>query len=168
MRRALHFLATSFVCLLSLLYLFYGNVFKENHKHFRQPQPLPTVKLKAEKEDFIPKMHKRIENFDLAEVVIYKGLGVDFLPNFKNPCWYEYTDGKQVSETYYDYDKPAAAIQRSKRMEEKSFRLRCLPYFFLIGQPKCGTTDLFQRITQHPDVIPPIMKGPHWWTRRKY
>ena len=39
-----------------------------------------------------------------------------FQPQFKNPCWHD---------------------------ENKL--LRCLPYFYLIGAPKCGTTDLYNK-----------------------
>lgn len=28
----------------------------------------------------------------------------------------------------------------------------CLPYAIILGQPKCGTSDLFERIKAHPDV----------------
>lgn len=51
-----------------------------------------------------------------------------FLSGFKNPCWYK-TD---------DYD----GVQN----------LICLPYAYILGQPKCGTSDLFERLKSHPDV----------------
>ncbi|KAG7165948.1 Carbohydrate sulfotransferase 15-like [Homarus americanus] len=57
---------------------------------------------------------------------------------------------------------------RYRYKKQSDVILRCLPYFFLIGQPKCATTDVFQRINIHPDVIEPMVKGPHWWTRRRY
>ena len=31
--------------------------------------------------------------------------------------------------------------------------LACLPYFYLVGFPKCGTTDLYWRLGQHPDIV---------------
>ncbi|KAI8519241.1 hypothetical protein Bbelb_024980 [Branchiostoma belcheri] len=43
---------------------------------------------------------------------------------------------------------------------------RCLPYFYIIGMPKCGTTDLYNRISKHPDVAPG-RKEPHWWAKSK-
>ncbi|XP_035685752.1 carbohydrate sulfotransferase 15-like [Branchiostoma floridae] len=33
-----------------------------------------------------------------------------------------------------------------------------------MGINKCGTTDLYNRITQHPDVVPASKKEPKWWT----
>lgn len=47
-------------------------------------------------------------------------------------------------------------------------RFRCLPYFYIIGQPKCGTTDLFDRLRFHPDVRLALLKEPHWWSRKRF
>ena len=51
--------------------------------------------------------------------------GEGFDKKFKNPCWH---DGSR-----------------------KSFE--CLPYAYLLGQPKSGTSDLFERIHEHSDVM---------------
>ncbi|KAL8609182.1 hypothetical protein ACOMHN_062422 [Nucella lapillus] len=63
----------------------------------------------------------------------------DFLPDYRNPCWRHPQTGD----------------------------LRCLPYFFLAGFPKCGTTDMYQRIVAHPLVVH-LLKEPHWFTRRRF
>ncbi|XP_076468967.1 carbohydrate sulfotransferase 15-like [Babylonia areolata] len=60
-----------------------------------------------------------------------------YLPNSKNPCW---------------------------RHED---RVLCVPYFFLIGVSKSGTTDLFSRLTSHPEVIRSL-KETHFFDRRRY
>ena len=61
-----------------------------------------------------------------------------FLNNSKSPCWYE------------------------------GSKLRCVPYFFMVGVFKCGTTDLFRRITRHPEVLMGL-KEIHWFTKlRKF
>ncbi|KAK7471388.1 hypothetical protein BaRGS_00035940 [Batillaria attramentaria] len=59
-----------------------------------------------------------------------------FFNNFRNPCWYE---------------------------ENSSLGMSCLPYFYLAGFPKCGTTDLWNRICMHPDVARPAHKEPGWF-----
>ncbi|XP_076110659.1 carbohydrate sulfotransferase 15-like [Mytilus galloprovincialis] len=46
--------------------------------------------------------------------------------------------------------------------------LRCLPYFLVIGFPKCGTTDLFERMKHHPEFIPSKMKELHWLSRYRF
>ncbi|XP_011682709.1 carbohydrate sulfotransferase 15 [Strongylocentrotus purpuratus] len=61
-----------------------------------------------------------------------------FLDNFKNPCWVR--DGAE---------------------------LNCLPYFYVIGMFKCGTTDIWSKIVDHPDVVD-VPKEPHWWGPRRH
>ncbi|XP_076455667.1 carbohydrate sulfotransferase 15-like [Babylonia areolata] len=43
----------------------------------------------------------------------------------------------------------------------------CVPYFFLIGVSKSGTSDLFFRLTSHPHVIS-TSKELHFFDRRRY
>ena len=47
-------------------------------------------------------------------------------------------------------------------------RLCCLPYVYILGQPKCGTTDLFIRIVSHPSVAEPPRKEVRWFTRGEF
>ncbi|KAJ8028302.1 Carbohydrate sulfotransferase 15 [Holothuria leucospilota] len=42
--------------------------------------------------------------------------------------------------------------------------LSCLPYFFLAGMPKSGTTDIWGKLIQHPQILNSV-KEPHWWSR---
>ncbi|XP_067676202.1 carbohydrate sulfotransferase 15-like [Haliotis asinina] len=69
-----------------------------------------------------------------------------YLPNFKNPCWYAEENGK--------------------------FRLKCVPYYHLLGVCKSGTTDLAFRIRAHEDVLPCNdclgEKETFYWCRRRY
>ena len=44
--------------------------------------------------------------------------------------------------------------------------LRCMPYFYLAGFQKCGTSDLYLRILRHPDIEDSSgVKEPHFWKR---
>ncbi|XP_045181994.2 uncharacterized protein LOC123540782 isoform X2 [Mercenaria mercenaria] len=64
-----------------------------------------------------------------------------FLPDFRNPCWY----------------------QRGS--------LRCLPYFHIIGVCKTGTTDLFERLSHHPQILKNngiLGKETWYWTWQRY
>ena len=61
-----------------------------------------------------------------------------FNTSYRNPCWYN------NSELY------------------------CLPYFFVAGFPKCGTTDLFAKLAWHPDISASYIKEIHWWTRTRF
>ncbi|XP_021362965.1 carbohydrate sulfotransferase 15-like [Mizuhopecten yessoensis] len=38
----------------------------------------------------------------------------------------------------------------------------------LIGTPKSGSTDLYKRIIDHPDVLSCAAKEPHWWARQQH
>lgn len=70
-----------------------------------------------------------------------------FLSNFKNPCWYEFTGNNSNN------------------------RLRCLPYFHIIGVCKSGTTDLFNRLVQHPQIVKNrgLMSKETWfWSWHRY
>ncbi|XP_076468882.1 carbohydrate sulfotransferase 15-like [Babylonia areolata] len=64
----------------------------------------------------------------------------DFIPESKNPCWYP-EDGSQML---------------------------CVPYFYVAGVAKCGTTDLFKRVRFHPDIMEGELKEYHWWDRLRY
>ncbi|XP_072040798.1 carbohydrate sulfotransferase 15-like [Amphiura filiformis] len=59
-----------------------------------------------------------------------------FLPDYKNPC----------------------VLEKEK--------IRCLPYFYLIGAPKSGTTDLWWNIVRHPSVVRRVKEG-SWWTNEE-
>ncbi|XP_071812902.1 carbohydrate sulfotransferase 15-like isoform X2 [Apostichopus japonicus] len=61
----------------------------------------------------------------------------NFSSEFRNPCWYEGTE------------------------------LQCVPYFYQLGSFKCGTTDVWDKLVQHPDVLP-VAKEPHWWAWRRF
>ncbi|XP_071171896.1 carbohydrate sulfotransferase 15-like [Mytilus edulis] len=74
-----------------------------------------------------------------------------FFKNYKNPCFYRnvtYLGGKELK-------MPMLAI-------------RCLPYFFIIGMPKSGTTDVWHGLEQHPGVAIKHGKEPMYFTRRRY
>uniref|UniRef100_A0A7S0N6V6 Sulfotransferase n=1 Tax=Chlamydomonas leiostraca TaxID=1034604 RepID=A0A7S0N6V6_9CHLO len=81
--------------------------------------------------------HKHLPNWE--EVRRAAGDTWDELPqaynaSFKNPCWYN-----------------------------KSGQVKCLPYFQILGVSKCGTTDLYHRLSKHPQMFESLNKGPHWW-----
>jgi N-acetylgalactosamine 4-sulfate 6-O-sulfotransferase len=41
-----------------------------------------------------------------------------------------------------------------------------LPFAHVLGVSKCGTTDLYSRLSRHPNVLPSANKGPHFWDER--
>lgn len=46
-----------------------------------------------------------------------------------------------------------------------------MPYFQVIGMDKCGSTDLFDRIALHPEVLKNkgvLEKETMWWSWKRY
>ena len=41
--------------------------------------------------------------------------------------------------------------------------MACLPSFYVLGLPKCGTTALFEALALHPAAAPPPEKESHFW-----
>ncbi|XP_043911951.1 carbohydrate sulfotransferase 15 isoform X2 [Protopterus annectens] len=121
---------------------------------------------------------------DLAaqEPHIFSVIPKEFLPYSRNPCWFEEYKESLKTDPYKRNSYPLYSKQFRTTFEylRKAFwnhlihennthyRLRCLPYFYIIGQPKCGTTDLFERLRIHPQVRFSTIKEPHWWTRKRY
>lgn len=105
-----------------------------------------------------------------------------FLPGMRNPCWYEAYTGNITSDPYRTnlyarYSRRFRTVFQHLRntfqehlfhRDGNLYRMRCLPYFYIIGQPKCGTTDLYDRLRLHPDVKFTTFKEPHWWTRKRF
>ena len=86
-----------------------------------------------------------------------------FSEELKNPCW------PRNSSDNFTIDKLEEEITsnstESQLVGETSRRLFCLPYFFLAGFPKCGTTSIHNTLKRHPQIIAPVIKEPHWWAR---
>jgi len=61
----------------------------------------------------------------------------------KNPCWYENDD-------------------------DESKHVECLPYAYILGQPKCGTSNLYEHLKKHPEIIMPRRKEVRWFTRGEF
>lgn len=73
-----------------------------------------------------------------------------FEDNYKNPCFY---DSCHLLGTNWLH------------------KLRCLPYFHVLGIDKSGSTDLFSRIVQHPQILGndgEINKETMWWSWKRY
>ncbi|XP_035462208.2 carbohydrate sulfotransferase 15 [Scophthalmus maximus] len=140
------------------------------------------VKIIRHKLDYAPR--KLPDEKDVIEMDshLFSVIPRHFLPSLKSPCWYEEFSGEASTNPYRGNhftprSKSFKAVCDHLRIDfhhhlyhrdGKQFRVRCLPYFYIIGQPKCGTTDLFQRLLLHPEVKFNTMKEPHWWTRKRF
>ena len=109
-----------------------------------------------------------------------------FLPNFKNPCFWEkyhptghdpYSNspyappiGKTIQydpwghTAYYRKARERFSSHLTKTEDGKLQRIRCLPYFYLISTPKSGTTTLWNQLVKHEQVNMRIgIKENAWW-----
>ena len=96
----------------------------------------------------------------------------DSLPGYKNPCWISKIDSDSVynrnARSPWKFHKQLGQVY-DERMRKDGFRwrMRCFPYFMLIGVSKCGTTDLFARIRMHPEIFGPTVKEIRFWNRQR-
>ena len=106
--------------------------------------------------------------------VVYFQPHPPYLPNFRNPCWREELNMEQIYNTEYLLAGKGFMNRRLKedaRIFTRRFnrgipwRLRCLPYFYIGGFVKAGTTELFHNIRKHPMVPQKNQKEIHWWSR---
>ena len=61
-----------------------------------------------------------------------------FDERFKNPCWVKDSGGGD---------------NKNSAKDSRSSELVCLPYAYILGQPKSGTSDLYERLKGHADIM---------------
>ncbi|XP_052762534.1 carbohydrate sulfotransferase 15-like [Mya arenaria] len=88
--------------------------------------------------------HIAAKKFPLIHLDLMKMEPFTFLEEYKNPCY---------------------AVEQT---EDRKLPLQCIPYFYLIGAPKSGTTDLFRRLIKHREISEYVVKEPHWLTRKRF
>ena len=113
-----------------------------------------------------------------------------FLNSFKNPCWRgDSTVSRAINEREAAMSKKRRKSLRRKGVKEGDhhgrgrgleraaaypsetdgdFSLHCLPYAYVLGQPKCGTSDLFERLKMHHEIRMPDRKEVRWFTRGEF
>ena len=94
----------------------------------------------------------------------------NFSQDMKNPCWHSnLTLGTSLRAALLFGLRGAKQLFRFAtglfQLRGGSRELYCLPYFFIAGFPKSGTTTLHEALQQHPKIAPPSTKEPHWWAR---
>ncbi len=102
--------------------------------------------------------------------VLQSIIPANFSQDIKNPCWYSnLTMGTSLRAALLFGSHGAKQLFRFAtglfRMRGGSRELYCLPYFFIAGFPKSGTTTLHEALQEHPQIVPPSTKEPHWWAR---
>ncbi|XP_008319035.1 carbohydrate sulfotransferase 15-like [Cynoglossus semilaevis] len=126
----------------------------------------------------IPKQEELVEIDTLLSNVLRRRISMAI----KSPCWYAMFKPEIYADVYktcqftkvfsefktmfdnlwLDYEEHLRSANSGK------FHLRCLPYFYIIGQPMCGTEDMFQRLRLHPEIQYNIISEPNYWTWRGF
>ncbi|XP_065907365.1 carbohydrate sulfotransferase 15-like [Dysidea avara] len=90
----------------------------------------------------------------------------DFVPDLKNPCWYaNYDDAKKEINWRANYSNIIHTRQDVSHLIKNTNgkkSLYCLPYMYLLGYPKCGTTSLFDYFKKHPEFATLSSRGCGW------
>lgn len=94
----------------------------------------------------------------------------DFSPEFHNPCWNMHiadpSELRKLLKKVNNFTDQQAALMLSYAMSSSPRQhLVCLPKIFLIGFPRSGSTQLYQMLVKHRDVVPGLRKELHWWSR---
>lgn len=103
---------------------------------------------------------------------------IEYDHRFKSPCWHEhldYSDVHRVEDSHYlnmTVIRPyiqykinnIARTYKDLLLRNITTVTRCLPHFHIIGQGKCGTTDLYGRLMRHPQVVMGALKEANWWS----
>ena len=88
----------------------------------------------------------------------------EYLPEYRNPCWFA------------DYSNVTSHIASLSQLQDKArkgleahqWRMHCLPYFYVMGYSKCGTTMLWTLLSKHPDYVRPAGKEAATLSKRRY
>ena len=87
-----------------------------------------------------------------------------FSSKYRNPCWmYPAQLNAHLPATLKDLfhigeGGPEVEAGLESLYGDKQ-ALACLPYAYVLGQPKCGTSDLFERLKRHPGLLARLL-GP--------
>ena len=87
-----------------------------------------------------------------------------FEEHFKNPCWYANYDkvisNLNLKSDYSFVTKKDYSYLLPKTPGTKT--LHCMPYMYLLGYPKCGTTSLYHYLKNHPEFAKMTTRGCGW------
>ena len=115
-----------------------------------------------------PHRHKQFST--ASNLSLFPQMPYPPLKSLKNPCWFE-APPKNLTEAYknnpyiVEFRRYFEKVRYYRSKYDRNFkdkghspltttqRLRCAPFFFLAGVPKCGTTQLYELLMTHPDIF---------------
>jgi hypothetical protein len=120
-----------------------GSALAGDLPHLRLPERLGF----ARDEALLPKAEIRRLHAGLFEGLPAGG----FDPAYASPCWQQPRDDERGGA-----ERPTTG------------RFVCLPKIYIIGMPKCGTSDLWSRLSRHPAVSTAARKETRFFTRGEH
>ena len=118
-----------------------------------------------------PRSHRDVQSFtDTLNAVIPPS--EEFIKKYRNPCWYTQLPDRysslQVLRELSNFTDQDASLTMSFLQSSTRQTLVCLPKVFLIGFPRSGSTQVFEMLMHHPDIVPGLRKEVHWWSRTSF
>ena len=86
-----------------------------------------------------------------------------FVSYLKNPCWYANYDGaKKEINWKANYSPTHHNVSYLIKTPNNRKSLYCLPYMYLLGYPKCGTSSLYNYFKKHSEFATLSSRGCGW------
>ena len=102
---------------------------------------------------------------------------MNFLENYKNPCWAERLFQKPYMKNYYLSKKIYKTVLTGVFKEMRNtfitrqristrWRMRCLPYFYVMETPPIDSLSLYDVLAFHPFIVNPAIDQPEFWNEK--
>ena len=97
-----------------------------------------------------------------------------FNSSFTNPCWYTHitvpTHLRRLlwKKDITDSEASHVLSQIFNAAESAPKKLMCIPKIFIVGFPRSGSTQLYNLLLKHTEVVGGVYKEPNWWARAPY
>ena len=90
-----------------------------------------------------------------------------FDSKFKNPCWYSSFSMPMLKGKVDKFYNESVSLYDLMNFNKQK-TLQCLPYFYIAGFPRSGTTAVYGLISHHPQFTEPTHKEVHWLTHSEF
>ena len=142
-----------------------GRLPPTSHHDLRYRTPAEVRAALAKVFQELPTTHNQLQSFvhtpanensaNISDVIPEANLGFD--PRLRNPCWvYNAEINTNSIGPKPDVGLPSLPSDgdyiTASNIPANKQALACLPYAYVLGQPKCGTSDLFERLRRHPQI----------------
>ncbi|KAK2159460.1 hypothetical protein LSH36_152g00010 [Paralvinella palmiformis] len=136
--------------------------------------------LQNNEHNFYRTLDERIEKMDADPIQV--------LPDYRTPCWNEsltvpdpyplgthlyirfFSKNTKVRRSFQQtFEKSIAIFKNRLKTRSNKWRLRCLPFFYLIGINRGGSTSLWSSLISHPQLMGSgAAKELHYWDEVRY